>query len=154
MTADVFTVLLIFRILAWGLAGSPSDDYRPSSAQHSLVEEIALGRNRHPLIFNYCKFADAAPSTLSRRSERLIVGHYENNYGGAAPTSKSGGSVRIITPFLIVVLVALSTVLSAQAQPGNSCKQCSDQRRACMSGYSGKTCQTEYDRCMKNCQHK
>jgi hypothetical protein len=65
---DVFTALLSFRILAWGLAGSPSDDYRPSSAQHSLVEEIALGWNRHPLIFSDCKLAEAAPSTPSRRS--------------------------------------------------------------------------------------
>jgi hypothetical protein len=32
----------------------------------------------------------------------------------------------------------------AQAQQPNSCKQCGDQRRACMSGYSGKTCQTHF----------
>jgi hypothetical protein len=87
-------------------------------------------------------------------SERLIVSHYENKDAWRSSTLKSGGSMRVITPFLVVVLVGLSAVLSAQAQPANSCKQCSDQRRACMSGYSGKTCQTEYDRCMKNCQHK
>jgi len=54
----------------------------------------------------------------------------------------------------IFVLVGLGAPHSAQAQQANSCKQCSDQRSACMSGYSGKTCQTEYERCMKNCQRK
>lgn len=54
----------------------------------------------------------------------------------------------------IVALVGASAPWSAQAQQANNCKQCSDQKRACMSGYSGKTCQTEYERCMKNCQRK
>jgi hypothetical protein len=58
--------------------------------------------------------------------------------------------MRVVTSLTIIVFIALS----AQALAANSCKECSDQRRACMSGYSGKTCQTEYDRCMKNCQHK
>ena len=62
--------------------------------------------------------------------------------------------MRIITSLLIIVLIGLSAPHLAQAEHANSCKQCSDQRRACMSGYSGKTCQTEYDRCMKNCQRK
>jgi hypothetical protein len=51
-------------------------------------------------------------------------------------------------------LVVASEPRFAQAQQGGSCKLCSEQRRACMSGYSGKTCQTEYERCMKNCQRK
>ena len=62
--------------------------------------------------------------------------------------------MRIITSLLIIVLIGLSAPHLAQAEQANSCKQCSDQRRTCMSGYSGKTCQTEYDRCMKNCQRK
>ena len=62
--------------------------------------------------------------------------------------------MRIITSLLTAVLIGLSAPHFAQAQQPNSCKQCGDQRRACMSGYSGKTCQTEYARCMKNCQHK
>jgi hypothetical protein len=62
--------------------------------------------------------------------------------------------MRIVTSLLIIVLIGLSAPHRAQAEQANSCKQCSDQRRACMSGYSGKTCQTEYDRCMKNCQKK
>ncbi len=62
--------------------------------------------------------------------------------------------MRILTSLTILVLVGLSAHNLAQAQPANSCKQCSDQRHACMSGYSGKTCQTEYDRCMKNCKQK
>jgi hypothetical protein len=62
--------------------------------------------------------------------------------------------MRFFTSLIIIVLVGLGAPRSAQAQQANSCKECSDQRRACMSGYSGKTCQTEYDRCMKNCQRK
>jgi hypothetical protein len=60
--------------------------------------------------------------------------------------------MRYFTTLTIIFLVGLGTPHSAQAQQANSCKQCADQRRACMSGYSGKTCQTEYDRCMKNCK--
>jgi hypothetical protein len=61
--------------------------------------------------------------------------------------------MRFFISLIIIVLVGLGTPHSAQAQ-ANSCKQCSDQKRACMSGYSGKTCQIEYERCMKNCQRK
>jgi hypothetical protein len=62
--------------------------------------------------------------------------------------------MRIVMSLLIIVLIGVSSPRFAQAEQSNSCKQCSDQRRACTSGYSGKTCQTEYDRCMKNCQRK
>jgi hypothetical protein len=62
--------------------------------------------------------------------------------------------MRALMLLMIVALVGASAPLSAQAQQANNCKQCSDQKRACMSGYSGKTCQTEYERCMKNCQRK
>jgi hypothetical protein len=55
---------------------------------------------------------------------------------------------------VIITFIGLSAQNLAQAQPANSCKQCSDQRRACTGGYSAKTCQVEYQRCMKNCQHK
>jgi hypothetical protein len=60
--------------------------------------------------------------------------------------------MRIVKSLMIMILIGLSAPHPVQAQGANSCKQCSDQRRACMSGYSGKTCQTEYDRCMKNCK--
>jgi len=62
--------------------------------------------------------------------------------------------MRIITTALLIVFATGSALNTAQAQPANSCKQCSDQRRACASSYSGKTCQTEYERCMKNCKQK
>ena len=62
--------------------------------------------------------------------------------------------MRILTAIIIIGSIGAGAWGSAQAQPANGCKQCSDQRRACMSGYSGKTCQTEYDRCMKNCKGK
>jgi hypothetical protein len=62
--------------------------------------------------------------------------------------------MRVFTALMMIALIGVSAPRFAQAQQTNSCKQCSDQRRACMAGYSGKTCQTEYDRCMKNCQRK
>jgi hypothetical protein len=62
--------------------------------------------------------------------------------------------MRALMSVITIVLVVASEPRFAQAQQGGSCKQCSEQRRACMSGYSGKTCQTEYERCMKNCQRK
>jgi hypothetical protein len=38
------------------------------------------------------------------------------------------------------------------AEPSSSCKQCRDQQRACMSNYSAKTCNSEYQICMKGCR--
>jgi hypothetical protein len=61
--------------------------------------------------------------------------------------------MRALMSVITIVLVVAGGPRFAQAQ-GNSCKQCSEQRRACTSGYSRKTCQTEYERCMKNCQRK
>ena len=62
--------------------------------------------------------------------------------------------MRIFASLIIIVLIGLSVQNLAQAQPTNSCKQCSDQRHACTGGYSAKTCQVEYARCMKNCKTK
>jgi hypothetical protein len=60
--------------------------------------------------------------------------------------------MRLFTSLTIIVLFGLGAPKLAQAQPTNSCKQCSDQRHACTGGYSAKTCQVEYERCMKNCK--
>jgi hypothetical protein len=62
--------------------------------------------------------------------------------------------MRVLTSLMIIVLIGASTSRFAQAEQANSCKQCSDQRHACTGGYSAKTCQVEYERCMKNCQRK
>jgi hypothetical protein len=62
--------------------------------------------------------------------------------------------MRIVMSLIIIVLIGTSAPRLAQAEQANRCKQCGDQRRACTSGYSAKTCQTEYERCMKNCQRK
>ena len=62
--------------------------------------------------------------------------------------------MRVLTSLIIIVLIGASTPRFAQAEQANSCKQCSDQRHACSGGYSAKTCQVEYERCMKNCQRK
>lgn len=55
---------------------------------------------------------------------------------------------------MLVFSVFCSIGIAAQAQQSSSCKQCADQRQACMSNYSEKTCKTEYDICMKSCQRK
>ena len=62
--------------------------------------------------------------------------------------------MRVLTSLMIIVLIGASTPRFAQAEQANSCKQCSDQRHACTGGYSAKTCQVEYERCMKNCERK
>lgn len=57
-----------------------------------------------------------------------------------------------------IVILMLSGLYSAssavQAQTSDSCKQCSEQRKRCMSNYPGKTCTTEYDICKKHCGKK
>jgi hypothetical protein len=62
--------------------------------------------------------------------------------------------MRFSTSLTIIVLLGLGAPKPAQAQQANSCKQCSDQRHACTGGYSAKTCQVGYERCMKNCKQK
>jgi hypothetical protein len=62
--------------------------------------------------------------------------------------------MRVLAPLTIIIFIGSNTQNLAQAQPPNSCKQCSDQRHACTGGYSAKTCQVEYERCMKNCKTK
>jgi hypothetical protein len=57
-----------------------------------------------------------------------------------------------VTAMIIILLVGFGAPLTAQAQQANSCKQCSEQRHACAGGYSAKTCQVEYERCIKNCK--
>jgi hypothetical protein len=61
---------------------------------------------------------------------------------------------RLGASIVLVILAGLSQPGISWAEVSNSCKQCGVQRRTCMSNYSGPTCQTEYDRCMKTCQKK
>lgn len=59
--------------------------------------------------------------------------------------------------FTIVLLVFFANWIApnvVRAEQSNSCKQCTEQRRACASNYSAKTCKTEYDLCMKSCRQK
>ena len=62
--------------------------------------------------------------------------------------------MRMLGLMLFVIGAGLISASGAWAAPSNSCKQCSDDRRACMTGYSGKTCQIAYERCMKACKQK
>jgi hypothetical protein len=59
----------------------------------------------------------------------------------------------IAIPVLVLFGVCIANN-AAQAEQSNSCKQCRDQQKACMSNYSAKTCKTEYDICVKGCQRK
>jgi hypothetical protein len=67
---------------------------------------------------------------------------------------REAARLRLFTLLMIIVLIGCCASDFAQAQQANSCKQCSDQRHACTGGYSARTCQVEYERCMKNCQRK
>jgi hypothetical protein len=62
--------------------------------------------------------------------------------------------MRAIAVFMVVLLGLCGTDSTARAEQASDCKQCRDQQRACMSSYAGKTCKTEYDRCMKSCRRK
>ena len=55
---------------------------------------------------------------------------------------------------MLVLLGFCCASNETRAQPSADCKQCSDQRRACRSNYSTKTCQTEYEICTKYCRKK
>jgi len=61
--------------------------------------------------------------------------------------------MRAIAVFLLVLSMC-GVNDTVRAEQSSSCKQCRDQQRACMANYSGKTCKTEYDICMKSCQRK
>ena len=54
-----------------------------------------------------------------------------------------------------LLLVALwNATFAAYAAQSDACKQCRNQQRACAANYSGKTCKSEYDICMKACRSK
>lgn len=69
---------------------------------------------------------------------------------GGRPGEKK---MRIVAIIIVTAVASWTVAESARAQ-SNSCKQCSDQRRLCDANYSGPTCQTEYERCMKSCGKK
>jgi hypothetical protein len=59
--------------------------------------------------------------------------------------------MRYFIIMLLMLLASWSAPIAVCAEQPNSCKQCNDQRRASTSNYSAKTCQTEYERYMKEC---
>jgi len=61
--------------------------------------------------------------------------------------------MRPIAAIIVVVFGVCSITTAARAQ-SSTCKQCREQQQACAKNYSGKTCKTEYDICMKSCQKK
>ena len=53
-----------------------------------------------------------------------------------------------------IVIMVLLGFLSANnpVYAQSTCTQCRDQLKACQKNYAGKTCQTEYNICMKGCK--
>jgi hypothetical protein len=62
--------------------------------------------------------------------------------------------MRALAMIVSMLPVLVSVTSPAHAAQSSGCKQCQDQRRACMANYSGKTCKTEYDICLKGCRGK
>jgi len=58
------------------------------------------------------------------------------------------------TTLVLTLLGFCLSGYSAQAQPVDKCKDCRDQLKVCKPNYSAKTCQSEYDLCMKFCRQK
>ena len=61
--------------------------------------------------------------------------------------------MRCVTISLLLFTASASASAPTVAERSNGCKQCNDQRRAA-ANYSAKTCQTRYDRCIKEYQRK
>jgi hypothetical protein len=53
---------------------------------------------------------------------------------------------------IVILLVAGFWSANGSVQAQSTCKQCSDQLKACSKNYAGKTCKSEYDICMKSCK--
>jgi hypothetical protein len=62
--------------------------------------------------------------------------------------------MRALAMTISMLAIVWGVTSTAQGAQSSGCKQCQDQQRACMANYSGKTCKTEYDICMKGCQGK
>jgi hypothetical protein len=57
----------------------------------------------------------------------------------------------IVTVTLLCFCFGSQTV---QAEQADKCKDCRDQLKVCKPNYSAKTCQSEYDLCMKFCRQQ
>jgi hypothetical protein len=62
--------------------------------------------------------------------------------------------MRIFPILAIVSAFACGDLQPAAAQPTDACKRCRDEYQRCMKNYSGKTCKTELDICLKGCRQK
>ena len=72
----------------------------------------------------------------------------------ARPAPEREIAVRTFVMSLSVLAALSSTAFTARAAQSDACKQCAEQQRACAANYSGKTCKSEYDICMKGCRSK
>ena len=54
--------------------------------------------------------------------------------------------------FALLMILGMNSI--AHAAAANPCKQCSDQRKACKTTYSDKTCDKEFQMCMTSCREK
>lgn len=53
----------------------------------------------------------------------------------------------VLALFPLAILFAVDGPALAQ-----SCKDCAEQRKACMKNYAGPACKTEYQICIKSCK--
>jgi len=60
--------------------------------------------------------------------------------------------MRIIKPAILALSLLGVLAVPLHAAPSSACKRCQEQRKACMTNYPGKTCQVEYDICIKDCR--
>jgi hypothetical protein len=60
-------------------------------------------------------------------------------------------SMRSLT-LAAVLLLGSGTVYAKDAASSGNCKVCSDRQSACMKNYTGPTCKTECQMCLKSCK--
>ena len=62
--------------------------------------------------------------------------------------------MRALATAILALALLWQPTTEVNAAQSNSCKQCRDFQKRCMANYPGKTCNTEYDICMKSCRGK
>lgn len=60
--------------------------------------------------------------------------------------------MKVIVIALVVLFAQVSNSVNVYA--ADSCKECRDFQRACLSAHSKAACKTDYDICMKHCKEK
>jgi hypothetical protein len=62
--------------------------------------------------------------------------------------------MRILSIVMLILAGSAINMSVVSAQKANTCKECRDFRRACLTAHSQAACKTDYDICMKHCRTK